>query len=252
MPSNSLTVTAELDSLAIISEFVNTATRQAKMSEREAWQVQLAVDEAATNIIQHAYADIDTGSIDIVWQITAGELIVVLTDHGKPFEPSLVPTPDITSPFEERQGGGLGIYLMNKLMDDVSYTFNTQGNILTLRKRFAEAAVADPLQFHLEGRLDARGTVSALTPVNQAVAAGARTLLLNFAQVSFLSSSGLRALLLVRREINERHGVLKLVDLQPQVEEVFTLTGFAQIFEIHRTMQEALAAINDRGDGEIA
>jgi anti-anti-sigma factor len=73
-------------------------------------------------------------------------------------------------------------------------------------------------------------------------------LLLDMQQVSFLSSSGLRALLLVRREINERHGVLMLVGLQPQVEEVFTMTGFAQIFEIYRTSNDALAALNARGD----
>jgi anti-anti-sigma factor len=54
--------------------------------------------------------------------------------------------------------------------------------------------------------------------------------------------------LLIRREINERRGVLMLVDLQPQVEEVFTMTGFAQIFEIYRTSNDALTALQARGD----
>jgi len=218
------------------------------MSEREAWQVQLAVDEAATNIIQHAYADITPDTLRISWEIAAGELIFVLVDHGKPFDPDTVPTPDINSSFEDRQGGGLGIYMMKKLMDTVTYTFDASGNTLTLRKRFAEAEVVDLQRFVIEGRLDARGTLSALTPVNSAVSAGARMLLLDMQQVSFLSSSGLRALLLVRREINERHGVLMLVGLQPQVDEVFTMTGFAQIFEIYRTSNDALVALNARGD----
>lgn len=248
MPSASLTVPAQLDSLSEICEFVNSATRQAKMSEREAWQVQLAVDEAATNIIQHAYADVSPGTLRISWEITAGELVFVLIDHGKPFDPETVPTPDINSSFEDRQGGGLGIYMMKKLMDTVTYTFDGNSNSLTMRKRFAEAEVVDLQRFVIEGRLDARGTLSALTPVNSAVSAGARMLMLDMQQVSFLSSSGLRALLLIRREINERHGVLMLVGLQPQVEEVFTMTGFAQIFEIYRTSNDALVALHARGD----
>jgi anti-anti-sigma factor len=175
-------------------------------------------------------------------------LIFVLVDHGKPFDPDTVPTPDINSSFEDRQGGGLGIYMMKKLMDTVSYTFGDDGNMLTLRKRFAEAEVVDLQRFVVAGRLDARGTLSALTAVNSAVGAGARMLMLDMQQVSFLSSSGLRALLLIRREINERRGVLMLVDLQPQVEEVFTMTGFAQIFEIYRTSNDALTALQARGD----
>ena len=59
-------------------------------------------------------------------------------------------------------------------------------------------------------------------------------------------ADGLRALLLVRRELNERHGVLVLCGLQPQVEEVFAMTGFSQVFEIFRTAGDALASIESR------
>jgi anti-anti-sigma factor len=248
MPSASLTVPAQLDSLSVIGEFVNSATRQAKMSEREAWQVQLAVDEAATNIIQHAYNGQATGNIRIEWSINEGELRITLMDKGQPFDPSNVPEPDITSPFEGRQAGGLGIYLMHKMMDEVEYVFDASGNTLTMRKRFAEPAVADLQRFNLNGRLDARGTVSSMTPINAAVDAGARMILIDLTHVSFLSSSGLRALLLVRREMNERQGVLMLCGLQPQVEEVFAMTGFSQVFEIYRTTSDALQALSSRSE----
>lgn len=246
MPSASITVPAQLDSLAVISEFVNSATHRAQMSEREAWQVQLAVDEAATNIIQHAYADIDTGVIQIQWLIEAGELQIRLIDHGRPFDPTQVPAPDIHSPFEDRQAGGLGVYLMHKLMDTVTFDFDDASNTLVLRKRFAEPNAVAVQRFALDGRLDARSTATALAAVNAALAAGARTVLIDMQQVTFLSSSGLRALLLVRRGLNERHGVLVLCGLQPQVEEVFAITGFAQVFEIFRTTADALAHIESR------
>ena len=246
MPSASLTVPAQLDSLAVISEFVNSATHRAKMSEREAWQVQLAVDEAATNVIQHAYSEDTPGVIRLSWLVDAGELQITLIDNGRPFDPTQVPAPDIHSPFEDRQAGGLGIYLMHKLMDKVSFDFDADGNTLVLCKRFAEPNAVAVQRFALEGRLDARNTATALAPVNVALAAGARTILIDLQQVTFLSSSGLRALLLVRRELNERHGVLVLCGLQPQVEEVFAMTGFSQVFEIFRTAGDALAYIESR------
>lgn len=246
MSSGSLTVPAQLDSLALISEFVNSATHHAKMTEREAWQVQLAVDEAATNIIQHAYADVTTGTIDLVWMIDAGELIFRLSDYGIPFDPTQVPTPDVHSPFEDRQAGGLGIYLMHKLMDTVTFSFTDRGNTLEMRKRFAQPNVADVACYALEGRLDARNATTALAPVTAAVSAGARAVVVDLTNVSFLSSSGLRALLLIRRELNEHHGLLALCGLQAPVEEVFVMTGFSQVFEIYRTVPEATIALRAR------
>lgn len=242
------TFPASLDALVQISAFVNAATHQCKMSEREAWHVQLAVDEAATNIMQHAYGDTGVGSLDITWSIDGGVLTITLFDRGKPFEPTTVPVPDIHSSFEDRQAGGLGIYLMNKLMDEVTYRFGPNGNELTLRKRFADASAVDIQHFVIEGRLDARGTAVALEPVTAAVAAGARTVLLDMHKVSFLSSSGLRTLLMIRREINAHQGTLMLIGLLPHVEEVFTMTGFSQVFELYATTEAAHRALRDRGE----
>jgi anti-anti-sigma factor len=135
---------------------------------------------------------------------------------------------------------------MHKLMDKVAFDFNDTANTLVLRKRFAEPSAVAVQRFALEGRLDARSTTTALAPVNAALSAGARTILIDLQQVTFLSSSGLRALLLVRRELNERHGALALCGLQPQVEEVFAMTGFAQVFEIFRATDDALASIESR------
>jgi len=248
MSRGELTVPAQLDSLVLISEFVNSATHHAKMTERDAWHMQLAVDEAATNIVQHAYANRNDGFIALAWHIDNGELVFTLTDQGHPFDPTQVPNPDIHSPFEDRQAGGLGIYLMNKLMDVVHFSFGAHGNTLEMRKRFAQPNVADVQSFVVAGRLDARNASTALAPVMAAVAAGARVVVIDLSAVEFMSSSGLRALLLVRRELNEHHGFLALCGLQAPVEEVFVMTGFAQVFEIYRTISEATIALRARVD----
>lgn len=237
----SLTVPADLDSLATISVFITDATARAGLDDHAAWQVQLAVDEASTNIIQHGY-DAAPGEIELAWLVDGPDLIVTLRDRGRRFNPHDVPAPDITSPLEERQAGGLGLYLMSRLMDTVEFEFDdVQGNLLKMTKRIG--ATGAPAQiFDLAGRLDAVSSQAAIARVYAAISAGARHVLLDMAQVTFLSSSGLRALLLVRKELLSQSGELRLCALKPQVREVFTLTGFTQVFAIHSTREEALRA----------
>jgi serine/threonine-protein kinase RsbW len=236
------TVPAKLESLALISEFITTATTQAGLDDHAAWQVQLAVDEAATNVIQHGYGTGGEGVIELSWRVDGPDFVVALRDFGRRFNPDDVPAPDVTSPLEERQAGGLGIYLMTRLMDSVRYEFDDKrGNLLTMTKRVGAPAV-DVQIFELSGRLDAVGTQQAISNLNAAVTAGARHILLDLAGVTFMSSSGLRALLLVRKELLNHGGQLRLANLQQHVLEVFTLTGFTQVFAIHETRDEALRA----------
>jgi serine/threonine-protein kinase RsbW len=238
----SITVPATLESLATISEFITAATAQAGLDDHAAWQVQLAVDEAATNVIQHGYAEQADGEIDLQWRLEGDQLIVMLRDRGRRFNPNEVPAPDISSPLEERQAGGLGLYLMGKLMDSMAFEFDDrQGNLLTMVKRIVVPAKPAEI-LELSGRLDAVGTQAAIARVYAAISAGARHILLDMAEVTFMSSSGLRALLLVRKELLSQDGELRLCALLPQVYEVFALTGFTQVFAVHKTREEALNA----------
>ncbi|HMO57011.1 MAG TPA: anti-sigma factor antagonist [Roseiflexaceae bacterium] len=238
----SLKVSATLSSLALISDFISNATTSVGLDEHAAWQVQLAVDEAATNIIQHGYDADNPGQIELTWDVDGVNLVVTLRDFGRRFNPFDVPPPDLVSPLEERQPGGLGLYLMSRLMDDVAFSFDdVNGNLLTMTKRLRLLAGAVRV-FALSGRIDAVTTAAALEPIYAAVEDGNRYVLINMAEVSFLSSSGLRALLLVRKHLLARDGELRLCSLQPQVYEVFVLTGFTQVFSLHVSQDDALAA----------
>lgn len=238
---------ATLDSLAHISAFIAGATAQAGLDEHTAWQVELAIDEAATNIIEHAYLPGAPGAIKLTWQLSVDELIITLHDWGQRFDPDAVPVPNVESPLDERQAGGLGIFLMNKLMDTVRYEFDAQhGNVLTMTKHINRSGEA-PQVFALSGRLDASSTDQELERVRTALDGGLRHILLDMSDVSFMSSSGLRALLLLRKHVLARNGVLRLCALQSQVLEVFSITGFTQVFAIHRTREDALAAFGQGG-----
>lgn len=123
------------DSLPRISEFVVGAAGTAGLSDEAVYAVEMAVDEACTNIIEHAYGGEGRGDIECTCQIKHGKLTITLRDHGYPFDPSSVPEPDVNAALEERQEGGLGLYLIQKLMDEVQFEFTSDsGNVLTMVK----------------------------------------------------------------------------------------------------------------------
>jgi serine/threonine-protein kinase RsbW len=94
----------------------------------------------------------------------------------------------------------------------------------------------------ISGRVDAVTAPQLNKTVHAQIASGARFVLLDLSDVTFLSSSGLRSLLLIRKELMTLGGELRLAGLQPQVHEVFALTGFTQVFAIHVTAEEARAS----------
>lgn|SRR5574341_848158 len=126
---------AKFEYLDKIRDYVGKQAQAAGFSDKAVYAVQLATDEAASNIIEHAYQGIPNGLIELTCEFNGNRLIVTLLDHGKPFDPSKVDEPDVKADLSERKIGGLGIYLMHKLMDEVRYKTTAAGNILTLVKR---------------------------------------------------------------------------------------------------------------------
>jgi serine/threonine-protein kinase RsbW len=123
------------DSLTGIVDFVTAAAKKAGLDMRGVHAVQLAVDEACSNIIQHAYGGEGRGYIKCTCCIDSDGLTMTLTDHGASFDPDSVPEPDLQGDLECRAEGGLGVYIMRQLMDEVRYEFTPDaGNVLTMVK----------------------------------------------------------------------------------------------------------------------
>ena len=126
---------AKFENLDEIREHVGAQARAAGFNERVVYSVQLAADEAASNIIEHAYAGHPEASFLLRCEYSNGQLIMTFFDRGDSFDFSKVETPDITADLSQRKIGGLGIFLMHKLMDEVVYKVTRSGNYLTLIKR---------------------------------------------------------------------------------------------------------------------
>ena len=128
-----LKIDSRLENLSVIADFL--ATTMAQLGIRKGiYEVQLAVDEACTNIIHHAYSS-ERGTITISCELQDNDLVITIRDSGSPFDPSVVLPPDLRTNLEERRVGGLGIHLMRNIMDEVSYNFDSEkGNTLIMRK----------------------------------------------------------------------------------------------------------------------
>jgi serine/threonine-protein kinase RsbW len=129
------TFPARFEYLDEIRDFVAQIARDGGFSEKAVYSLQLAADEAASNIIEHAYEGFSDGSLDISCDMQADIIVIIMHDTGQSFEISKVKQPNIKADLSERQIGGLGVYLMRKLMDNVSYESNSTGNMLTMTKR---------------------------------------------------------------------------------------------------------------------
>jgi serine/threonine-protein kinase RsbW len=133
-----LIVPGHFECLTEITAFVTEAAREAGLNDDEVFHVEMAVDEACSNIIEHAYA-VQPGDIDLACSCpAAGQFEVVIRDSGLPFDPPQVPPPNVNAPvdLDEISEGGLGLYFMRKLMDEVRFEYVPgQGNRLTMIKR---------------------------------------------------------------------------------------------------------------------
>ena len=98
------------------------------------FSLNLALEEALTNIISYGYDDEDKHTIEIDFKKTDGKLFISIIDDGHAYDPTLIEEPDITLSAEERPIGGLGIFLIKKVMDKIEYQRKENRNYLMLTK----------------------------------------------------------------------------------------------------------------------
>lgn len=117
-----LRVKSRTDNLSVIRDFISENALSAGIDEAVVDKIMLAVDEACTNIIKHAYKSSPEGEIILTIDYDENKFTITIIDYGKSFEPERVPLPNLQKYYKEHKVGGLGMYLMKSLMDDVKYT----------------------------------------------------------------------------------------------------------------------------------
>ena len=137
MASAHLHIPADLQQLAKVRGFIRAYCTQWISDAALIEDIALAVDEAVTNTIVHGYAG-QAGEIHVSLTGSADKLEVCLRDTAAPFDPTRLPPPDLSLPFEQRPLGGMGVYLMLDIMDEITHRVTeTGGNELILTKYLA-------------------------------------------------------------------------------------------------------------------
>lgn len=130
-----LTIDATIENIAAVTAFVDEQLEQLDCPMKTQVQVDIAIDELFGNIAHYAYNP-KVGAATVRVEVTENPLAVVITfiDNGIPYDPLAKSDPDITLSAEEREIGGLGIYMVKKSMDDISYEYKNGQNILRIKK----------------------------------------------------------------------------------------------------------------------
>ncbi|MCP4362600.1 MAG: ATP-binding protein [Chloroflexi bacterium] len=141
-PDQTLTVAGRYEQIQRICQFVAAGAAQAGLGETTVFHIELACDEACTNIIEHAYGGENKGELVVRWQVEGRQFIITIQDHGRPFDPTAVPPPSTLdasqhSAPEDIRVGGLGVHFMRQLMDEVHFQFDENENRLTLVKKIS-------------------------------------------------------------------------------------------------------------------
>lgn len=125
----------DVQEIPLLNAFVDEICEFNGLDDMTTMQMNLAIEEAVVNVMNYAYPEGTKGFVDITSMSDDESLQFVISDNGKPFDPTTKEEVDTTLPVEKRRIGGLGIFLVRKMMDNVKYEYKDGQNILTLRKK---------------------------------------------------------------------------------------------------------------------
>lgn len=130
-----LTVDATMASIPVITEFVDGQLERLECPAKAQAQIDIAIDELFSNIVHYAYHP-EIGPATVRVEVLEEPLSVIITfiDQGVPYDPLSKADPDVTLTAEDREPGGLGIYIVKKNMSEITYEYKDGKNILRIRK----------------------------------------------------------------------------------------------------------------------
>ena len=134
---NHITISATLTELDVVLDFITERAAQAGMGAKPIAECALAAEEIFVNIANYAYTP-ENGDVTVGIETGVGCLSIEIADRGRPFNPLSKKDPDITLDASERTPGGLGIFMVKQLMDEVAYEYRDGQNILKMRKKMMQ------------------------------------------------------------------------------------------------------------------
>lgn len=131
-----LKVSAVMENVPVVTARLAEIAKGVGFGGQDLYQIELAVDEACANVVEHAYSGEEQGEMEVSCYLEGRMFIVRVRDWGTGFDPNTVEEPDVNAPLEDRDLGGLGLFLVQQVMDEVRFSFDPQrGSELLMYKR---------------------------------------------------------------------------------------------------------------------
>ncbi|WP_291583414.1 anti-sigma factor antagonist [Bacteroides sp.] len=237
-------ISNSLSEIAKITQFIEELSLSLQLSSCVTMSINLAIEEAVINIINHAYPTNEKG--EIVLRVKAGTQVLtfLIIDDGISFDPIQTENSDVAMSLEQRLTEGLRFCLIRRTMDEVSYHTIGTLNHLTLMKKIdvlprPEATmktnlckIEDVTILAIEGRLDtinANGFNAVIQPL---LADTAPNIIINCEGMTYISSSGLRSFIMLQKSVSQHKGCLAVEAVQPEIRKIFDMTGCSSLFTI--------------------
>ena len=233
--SEIIRVTRFIESLGV-SLFLPSATTR---------RICLAVEEAVSCTIHHAYPDGAKGKIKLKISQVNGDINCMIINDGITFDPTLLQEKIDNSSLEDMLTGGLGFFLIFRTMDEIAFHTDGSLNFLMMTKGLGDAdepesslntnicKVAGGVIITIEGRLDTMNARRFDTLIRPVLDNGTPEIVVNCENLTYVSSSGLRCFILMQKKVDRSHGLLILKGVLPEIRNIFDMTGCSSLFTIH-------------------
>lgn len=230
--------------MARIAQFINELEVSLQLPPDITMTTSLAIEESISNIIQHAYPTQRQSEITLRLHLAPEKLTFLIIDDGISFDPTNKTLPDSSLTLEQRLTEGLGLSLIRRTMDEVHYRTENGKNHLTLIKRTAlsfepEATmktnickIEDVIILTIEGRLDTVNSSEFSTVIQPLLTEMTTNIIINCENMTYISSSGLRHLIVLQKSAFQHHRSLIIEALKPEIRKIFDMTGCSTLFTI--------------------
>jgi len=271
LPVETVVIGNRSSDLAAVDAILDRLAERTRLPPDTMSEIRIVCDEVLTNVLAHGFPHEAEHDIRVSLEMAGRRLVLTVSDDGVPFDPLTAAPPDTSRPLEQRTVGGLGIHLVRHLVDQMTYERRGDRNVLTLvkavdrrpnlttpgtgtsRARDADGRgdvqmeirtrrVSDVLIVDMVGRLDSRTAGPASTELNQIAQGGHAKLVLNVHGLEYLSSAGLRAILVAAKLAQVHGGGIKVCDANATVKRVMEVSGISSLLHLYDTEKDALAA----------
>lgn len=238
-----ITIENKINEIEKVSQYLEEIGLSLQFPSEITMSINLAIEEAVTNIIRHAYPTGKSGKITLRINIKSDALVFLIIDDGISFDPTLREDTENFGSLEQNLIKKLGFSLIPRTMDVVEYHTIGSENHLTLTKNINTNFRSGTLKTNLckiegvtilaiEGRLDTVNAAEFNTAIQPLLTDPAPNLIINCEGMTYISSSGLRSFIMLQKSVYQHDGELVIEAMKPEIKKIFDMTGCSSLFII--------------------